>query len=166
MRPYNVSDDHGFTILEALIVVVIVGIIFAFSAPSYLAWSQRKKVDSAISSIEGAIKEAQRQAIAQSRTCNVTFDAASSPPQVRSTTSGNCLVTGSRELTGVTLEASPTSLNIDFSGNALTSVTVVVTHTTNTNLKRCLVLSQPLGLIRTGNYTGTAALTDSSRCNS
>jgi type II secretory pathway pseudopilin PulG len=151
MRHSNVSDNQGFTILEALIVVVFVGILAAMAGPSYFAWSQRRAVDSAITSIEGAIKEAQRQAMARSQTCTLTFNSTtitSSP--------ANCLITGDRTLQNVDVAASNTSLSFNNLGNTTGStVTIVVNPTGNTNLKRCLVLSTPLGLIGTGKYTGT-----------
>ncbi|MBC5795524.1 type II secretion system protein [Sphaerospermopsis sp. LEGE 00249] len=165
MRHSNVSDNQGFTILEALIVVVFVGILAAMAGPSYFVWSQRRAVDSAITSIQGAIKEAQRQAMARSRTCTLTFNSTtitSSP--------ANCLITGDRTLSNVSLETSlndtslvttGVSFNLDFLGKTVDSsgvdltsnITIVVTHAQNTNLKRCLVVSSPLGLIGTGQYT-------------
>lgn len=160
MRPYNASNNQGFTILEAMIIVVIVGIFMAFSAPSYLAWSQRKKVDSALNNIEGAMKEAQRQAIAKSLTCNVTLN--TSTLRITSTTASSCLLTGVRELTSVAIETSSTTVNFDFLGNSSSEITVVVSPSTNPNFKKCLVLSTPLGLIRTGKYTGTG--TSSANC--
>lgn len=167
MRHSNVSDNQGFTILEALIVVVFAGILAAMAGPSYFAWSQRRAVDDAIISIEGAIKEAQRQAMAMSRTCNVTLDTSAlrvrttSPPKIK------CLLTGDRTLSDVTLAASATSLNFDHLGNTTSEITVVVAPSANyssNNFRKCLVLSQPLGLIRRGNYTGASGTTTSSSC--
>jgi type II secretory pathway pseudopilin PulG len=165
MRHSNVSDNQGFTILEALIVLVFAGILAAMAGPSYSAWSQRRAVDSAITSIEGAIKEAQRQAMAMSRTCNVTLD--TSPPRVRTTSPGdlrigNCLPTGDRTLSGVTLTASdPSNPFVDFNhlGNTSKEITFVVAPVANSssnNFQRCLVLSTPLGLIGTGKYNGSS----------
>ncbi|ADI63779.1 type 4 pilin ['Nostoc azollae' 0708] len=160
MRHSSASNDQGFTILEAVVIVAIVGIFMAFSAPSYLAWSQRKKVDSALTSIEGAMKEAQRQAIAKSLTCNVTLN--TSTLKITSTTSSSCLLTGDRELTSVALATSGTTIDFDYLGNSSTEITVVVSSSANPNFKKCLVLSKPLGLIRTGNYADNG--TSSSNC--
>lgn len=161
MRHSNVSNDQGFTILEALIVVVFAGILAAIAGPSYFAWSQRRAVDSAITSIEGAIKEAQRQAMARSRYCPMTFNSTTI------TSTDNCLLTGDRTLSDVTLAALPTSLNFDHLGNTTSEITVVVAPSANSssnNFRKCLVLSQPLGLIRRGNYTGASGTTTSSSC--
>ncbi|MBD2293556.1 type II secretion system protein [Anabaena sphaerica FACHB-251] len=155
MRHSNVLNDQGFTILELLVIVVMVGILAAFSAPGYLAWSQRKKVDSAITSIEGAMKEAQRQAMAKSQTCNVTLNTATKT--ITSSTTSSCLLTGDRTLSNVSLTASATSVNFDNLGNSSSEITVVVTPSTNPNFKKCLVLSTPLGLIRNGKYSGAGA---------
>jgi prepilin-type N-terminal cleavage/methylation domain-containing protein len=160
--------NQGFTLIELIVVIVIAGILAAFAAPSFLAWSQKNQVDYAITNIEGAIKESQRQAMAQSQTCNITFDTSS--PKVTSTVNtaatppiNNCLITGDRTLEGVTIATSATQFNFNFKGEVASLITVVVTHKRNTNLKRCLVVSTPLGLIRTGKYTGNG--TDQNNCN-
>ncbi|MBE9235758.1 type II secretion system protein [Anabaena aphanizomenioides LEGE 00250] len=144
MRHYNVSDNQGFTILEALIVAVFAGILVAMAGPSYFAWSQRRAVDSAITSIQGAIKEAQRQAMARSQPCTLTFNSTtitSSP--------ANCLITGDRILNNVTVTASATSFDFDNLGNTTSEITVVVAPAANpSSNNKCLVLSKPLGLIR------------------
>lgn len=161
MRHYNVSNNQGFTILEALIVVVFVGILAAMAGPSYFVWSQRRAVDSAITSIQGAIKEAQRQSMAMSRTCNVTFNSTT----ITSTSNNNCLLTGDRILNNVTVTASATSFDFDNLGNTTSEITVVVAPAANpSSNNKCLVLSQPLGLIRTGKYTGASGTTTSSSC--
>jgi type II secretory pathway pseudopilin PulG len=159
MRHSNVSDNQGFTVLEALIVAVFAGILAAMAGPSYFSWSQRRAVDSAITSIEGAIKEAQRQAMARSRYCPMTFNSTTI------TSTDNCLLTGDRTLSNVSLETSASEFNFDYLGRTFdnssppveltNNVVFVVTHSQNANLKRCLVLSTPLGLIGTGKYTGT-----------
>ncbi|WP_353931321.1 type II secretion system protein [Okeanomitos corallinicola TIOX110] len=161
MRHINaLNNNQGFTITEVLTVVVIVGILMAFSAPSFLAWNHRKQVDSAITNIEGAIKEAQRQAIAKSKTCNIAFD--TTIPRV--TSNGNtCLITGDRTLENVSLATSISDFNFNLSGESSSQVTVVVTHNVNNNLKKCLVVSSPLGLIGKGDYTGTG--TTFANCN-
>ena len=167
MRHSNVSDNQGFTILEALIVLVFAGILAAMAGPSYSAWSQRRAVDSAITSIEGAIKEAQRQAMARSRTCNITLNTSAKTVTTPNTNSRICLLTGDRTLSDVTLAASATSLNFDHLGNTTSEITVVVAPSANSssnNFRKCLVLSQPLGLIGTGNYTGASGTTTSSSC--
>lgn len=156
MRHSNVSNNQGFTVLEALIVAVFAGILVAMAGPSYFAWSQRRAVDSAITSIEGAIKEAQRQSMARSQTCNITLNTSTKIVTPSDTNSRICLLTGDRTLQNVDVAASNTSLSFNNLGNNTGStVTIVVNPTGNTNLKKCLVLSGTLGLTRTGNYSGS-----------
>lgn len=192
MRPTNVlRSEQGFTLPELMAVVVIVGVLAAFAAPGFLAWNQRKQVDAAMTTVEGAIKEAQRQAMAKSRECDVSFTRPSTPtpPRPRIFSNNGCLVTGTRTLNNVSMEvstndtsltpASATAISFEFShiGDRMTAafttptpplpppppITVVLTHSGNTNLKRCVVVSSPLGLIGTGEYTGTIG-TISNRC--
>ncbi|TAE57158.1 MAG: type II secretion system protein [Nostocales cyanobacterium] len=176
MRHTNVLKiDQGFTLPEVMTVVVIVGILAAFAAPGFLAWNQRKQMDAAISNVEGAIKEAQRQAMAKSRECNVSFTAPSTTP-LRISSSNGCLVTGTRTLENIrqmqvsiddsSFPTTATSLNLfSHTGQNMNAspVTVVLTHSGNTNLRKCVVVSSPLGLIGTGEYRGTSG-TISARC--
>ncbi|NET01181.1 MAG: pilin [Sphaerospermopsis sp. SIO1G1] len=150
MRHTNVlKDNQGFTIVELLTIVVIVGILGALAGPSFLAWNQRKQADAAISSLEGAIKEAQRKAMSKSRTCNIAFDT-TNPNEPKITSADNCLPTGNRTVENVFLASSNTTMSFNHLGETTTAVTVTVTHQGNPNLQRCLVVSTPLGLIGKG----------------
>ncbi|NET72491.1 MAG: type II secretion system protein [Sphaerospermopsis sp. SIO1G2] len=161
MRHSNVQNfNQGFTVLETLVVIVMVGIIASLTAPSFLAWNQKKQVDSATAAIEGSIKEAQREAMSQASSCDVSFNIAN--PEKPIVTSGiNCLTTGDRQLENVTLTPSDTAISFNSLGESSSdtagNVTIVVTHVSNPNLKKCLVVSKPLGLIGSGEYTGTGA---------
>jgi prepilin-type N-terminal cleavage/methylation domain-containing protein len=150
------KDNQGFTLLETLTVLVIVGILAALIGPSFSAWNQRKQADAAITSLEGAIKEAQRQAMSRSQTCNITVTTADPPivssiddPATTDKNEGGCLVTGDRTLENV-LNASNITMSFNHLGETTASVTVTLTHRDNDNLQRCLVVSTPLGLIGKG----------------
>ncbi|MFM2062090.1 MAG: hypothetical protein RLZZ507_1760 [Cyanobacteriota bacterium] len=141
------KDNQGFTLLETLTVLVIVGILAALIGPSFSAWNQRKQADAAITSLEGAIKEGQRQAMSRSRTCNITVTTAN-PPTI--TSADGCLPTGDRTLENV-LNSSNITMSFNHLGeNSTGEVTVTLTHRDNDNLQRCLVVSTPLGLIGKG----------------
>lgn len=139
--------DTGFTLIEMITVVIIVGVIAAISAPNFLGLLNRNRVNSALGQIKGAIKEAQRQAIKDSSSCTVNITSATR------TISGGCLLSNRIVDNNVTIDSDHT---ITFSGKGnTTSDATIVVSTTNNNVQKCLVVSSGLGLLREGDYDGT-----------
>lgn len=145
------KSNKGFTLIEMLIIVAVIGILAAISAPSFLAWLNRKKVEDSLVQVQGALKVAQREAIRKSTTCTVTLSTSS--------VTSPCLVTGDRTLpTGVELstDISLSKITYSFRGNTANGGTTVLRMPDgSTSEQRCLVTSVGVGLMRTGNYSGT-----------
>ena len=59
------SLEAGFTLLEMLIVVAMIGIVGMFAAPGWLAFLDGNRLDTASNELYAGIKEAQIQAQAQ-----------------------------------------------------------------------------------------------------
>lgn len=138
-------------------IVVIVGILSAIAGPSFLGMLNRNKVNNALSEIQGALQQAQREAMRKSISCKVNLN--NNTVTNDSKNSSNCLVTGNRTLPdGVVMvtNISGTPPQIDFSYRGTITLpdagTIVLSSNDNPNLKKCLVISSPLGIIRTGNY--------------
>lgn len=154
MLPSSVhKSNQGFTLPEVLIIVVIVGILAAIAVPSFLGWYNRQKVNQALTKVQGALKEAQREAIKRSKSCTVTLNT--------NTVTGPCLVTGDRELpSGVSMatniSGSPPSTIFSYRGTVTLYDTGKVVLFVE-EYKKCLALSSPLGIMRKGKFIGSTS---------
>jgi prepilin-type N-terminal cleavage/methylation domain-containing protein len=160
--------NQGFTLIEALVTILILGISAAIATPSLTNWLDNKKVDYALAQIEGAIKEAQSTAVRKNQICQVSIQV-SAEETVVSATPTSCLPTGSRNLQDDILgiengnldTTQPNNTEIIFSPKGTTPITttdaVVVVHRDNDNhnYMKCLIISSGIGMIRTGDYEDT-----------
>ena len=154
----NISSckELGFTLIEMLLVIVIVGILIAVAVPNFLGLLRRNQVSTSLQKLYGAIKETQRQSIRQRRLCRINIDTANNrltgnPP--------NCLLSDRIINQNITIRTnlSGTPPNISFShkGTTTKSGTIVVSSNL-TNNQKCFVISLGLGIMRTGDYKGSS----------
>jgi prepilin-type N-terminal cleavage/methylation domain-containing protein len=163
--------NKGFTLIEILITILIIGIIASIATPSFMTWANNKKVQQVATDIEGALKEAQSTATRKSIPCDATVNStnitAVMVPIVPVTPAVNCLPSGTRQIQGDNSNlaiAGTGGASTTVSFTALGSVTntqafvIYRTDVTAAGTKRCVVISSGIGTIRTGNYTGTFPL--------
>ena len=167
MWHWNVpSKNQGFTLIEVLTVTIIISIVAAIAAPNLLGLLNRNRVNQGLTQLEGAIKEAQRQAIRTGKSCTITLDTANN------NISGGCLL-NTRDLNenleiGTNLDENGTTdeHDIDFSakGNMVFDIgsaevyqgAIFVVYMSNgTTQQKCLVVESILGSVRTGDYIGS-----------
>ncbi|WP_310483767.1 type II secretion system protein [Chamaesiphon sp. VAR_48_metabat_403] len=147
----NANKDLGFTLIESLVVLAIVGIALAMAIPSSIAAINRAKLAQSTDLVVASLQEAQIEAIRRNKNCTLTLD------KVNRKISGQqgCLLSGDRIL--------PDSIDLDYTGasgeiqygirgNTTTNKSIILKVSGNSNNARCLTVSAPLGIIRLGSY--------------
>jgi prepilin-type N-terminal cleavage/methylation domain-containing protein len=77
------KGDGGFTLLEVLIVVIMVGIFAAIAAPSWLAFINRQRVRTVNDRVFQSLRLAQSEAKRNKRDVRIEFDTTVDPPKVK-----------------------------------------------------------------------------------
>ena len=83
-RMAGAAVQGGFTLVELMVVLAVMGIIAAIAAPSFTGLSQRASVKAATRDVVSAFQKARIEAIRQGATWRVRFDAAGRNMQVLS----------------------------------------------------------------------------------
>lgn len=175
MLLYNVhkKSNWGFTLIEMITTVIIVGVLAAIAAPNFLGLLNQSRVKDGLSAVEGAIKESQRLAIRRGKTCKIKFVTKTINGQsretinvVESTDTGESVSAGFYDGCLLNERVLPVDVVVDkggitkiaFSGkgntDAASAGTIVVSHP-GTNTQKCLQIEGLLGNIITGNYVDT-----------
>jgi prepilin-type N-terminal cleavage/methylation domain-containing protein len=155
------SNNRGYSLLEMILTVVVVGILAAIAIPSFIGWFDRHRVNEGSAQVKGAIKEAQRQAIRRGRRCKIRIDTTKitvSAPE-SSVNYNDCLLNERTLPTGVAIKTNYTTPVITFSprGNTNSAGTIVVYSADGAQTKKCIVISLGLGIMRSGDYTGNVS---------
>lgn len=166
MLLYNARKiNSGFTLIEMLATIIIIGVIAAIAAPNFLGLLNRNRANQAMAQIEGALKEAQRQAIRNGRLCTVNID--TTTKTISNPATNGCLLSTrvlhdsvqlnfSRTGTPATITFSGKgNITIDNTDAALRTPVLVMSIPNNANIQKCVVMEGVLGTIRTGDYSGT-----------
>ena len=66
--------QRGFTLLELMVVIGIIGVVTAIAAPSFQKWRHHSAVNNATMVLNGKLKQARALAVAESRKVRVKFD--------------------------------------------------------------------------------------------
>ena len=166
------KNQSGFTLIEMLVTVILIGIVAAISAPNLIAMLNRNRSNQAMRETEGALKEAQKQAIRRGRSCDVNI--VTTPGNSALTNPANgCLLNNRAFDNNVSLSTSaPATITFTGKGNVTANPTpptlpiLFVISIVNGRLdqQRCVVIENSLGRMRTGRYI--QSLTDPLNSNS
>lgn len=126
---HELQDTEGFTLLEVLVVVVIVGFISAISAPGWSAFMNGQRAKDANERSFAAIRSAQSQAIQTRRSYRASFQrrTIAGEDQVRYSIHPTTLTYGT---TGLVWENLPSLSLLDTTSTTLTADTTTVPGST------------------------------------
>lgn len=149
------QSDRGFTLMELMIALIVIGIIAAISAPNFIGLLNRNRVNVAMNQIEGAIKEAQRQAMRQGIFCRININTTTN---ILTGNPSNCLLSDRQINDDIDIRTNlfGTIPNISFSYiGSTTRMGTIVVSTDGTDSQKCFVISLGTGISRTGDYVGS-----------
>jgi prepilin-type N-terminal cleavage/methylation domain-containing protein len=168
--PQIPKQEQGFTLAEMLVTLTVASILVAVSVPSLVGFYQQQQVKDALEELQGALQEAQRQAMRKGQSCTVNLGTANN----QITSAGGCLLTTRILPSKVTMSTNINSARILFSYKGNTSDitttpsgdqgTVVISRSDGAGYKRCLVITNGLGIMRTGFYDGSTTPISSNNC--
>ena len=163
---HNSRSEGGFTLIEILVVVIIVGILGSIAAPGWLSFLERQRANNVKSDLLSALREVQEDAKQQSTGRTVTFRTTAAGPtiEVAANSSGNVMTQalGSnaksiklKHFVGGNLDPADNtpsdSVAFDYKGGVSTVPFVVQIGTDENPAQKCLIITTLLGGIAEGS---------------
>jgi prepilin-type N-terminal cleavage/methylation domain-containing protein len=152
--PRHRSTDDGFTLIEILVVVIIVGVLSGIVGPSWIGYLYRQRMTQVRDDLLGVLRTAQTEAQQKGERRQVTFV---------NNTPGNLSVTvappGGTGITRQLREGSENDIAFSASTNTLTfdsrgavtasSIPLVINVTSQrTSTRRCVIVTSILGSLK------------------
>jgi prepilin-type N-terminal cleavage/methylation domain-containing protein len=146
----NVSKNLGFTLIESLLVVSMVGILSAMAIPSFIAAQNRAKLNQATEMVVASLQQSQQEAIRRNQSCTLTLNKIDRKISAQP----GCLPSGDLNLPdAIDLNYTGTNtIQYGIRGNTTSNKSVIIFIENIPKNARCLTVSAPLGIIRLGSY--------------
>lgn len=155
-------DAAGFTMIELLVVITMVGILAAISAPSWISFLTQQRLDRASTSLVGVLRTAQDSAQNRQQDRQVIFSSTDLSVTVRNnsaSTGGTTTDLGDGELDAAFNLNASTPIVFDHDGqvSADTLPYVIKISNDNSSSQSCVIITTLLGGVKTskGNECDT-----------
>lgn len=89
MNPRSAHHDRGFTLVELLIAITLLGVLLALAAPSFGAWIRNTQVRTVAETLQNGVRTAQAEAVRRNR--QVLFYLTNDEPGLGATPAANGL---------------------------------------------------------------------------
>ncbi len=153
------AASGGFTLAELLVALAVLGLLAALALDGGQRSLARTRVETATRRLGWALEQARQQAQSQGQPCALELGAAGWHEPSGGSLAGCGVSAGPVD---VTIQHNlPAALRVSSNGLVLDGGTVVISAA-GTDLRRCLVVSLPLGVVRLGRYGGPAGGSPSS----
>ncbi|MDH3493061.1 MAG: GspH/FimT family protein [Acidobacteriota bacterium] len=155
-----VLREQGFSALEALIVVLVIGIVVVIAVPNVTRNVELRKLDTYVSTLSSKMEEAKSYAIKHNRTAWLRIDPVNRTTQIQTTDdAGNTVNLGAAELVPARLDIAETTameFRFDSMGRLATgSGTVTFQMDGSGETKTKAITVGPSGQIRVGEMLTT-----------
>ncbi|MEX0587661.1 MAG: GspH/FimT family pseudopilin, partial [Cyanobium sp.] len=151
-------SDSGFSLAELLVAVAVLGLLATMAIGGGQGSLARMRVEAASRRLGVGLEAARQQAQSQGQPCALELGASGwrepSGGSLASCLAAVAASAGDQQGDPVTLQHNlPAAMRFSSNGLILDGGTVVI-GAPGTELRRCLVVSLPLGVSRLGRYTG------------
>ena len=151
------KKNSGFTLIEMLVAVIIIGVLAGASVPNILGLLNRNRINTSISELESGLRQAQKQAVRLGKRCEIDVnDDGLSNAGVDGV--DGCLLSTIVLHDLVELNSNRDTIVISAKGNIIINDAnnpkpILVANIPNLSKEqRCVVIESRLGAMRTGDY--------------